>query len=69
MYTDEEAKTGPIADCRVWATTDIEGLYLVASGITDAFGKVVFYLDAGTYYLWRKKSGYNFTNPDTEVIA
>jgi len=69
VYTDEEALTGPIGTCKVWVTTDSDGLNLVASGYTDDFGKVTFYLDSGTYYLWRKKTGYNFTNPDTEVIA
>lgn len=59
----------PIADALVWVTTDIAGANTVASGRTDLLGVVVFYLDAGTYYLWRRKSGYDFTNPDTEVVA
>ena len=69
VYTDEEAKTGPVGECKVWVTSDVAGDTLVASGYTDSFGKVVFYLDAGVYYLWRKKTGYNFTNPDIETIA
>ena len=59
----------PIADAQVWATTDIGGSNIVASGVTSTLGVVTFYLDAGTYYFWRSKGGWNFTNPDTEVVA
>lgn len=69
MYTDEDAETGPIGECKVWVTTDSAGSNIVASGYTDDFGKVTFYLDAGTYYMWRKKSGYLFVNPDTEIVS
>jgi len=42
---------------------------VVASGVTNDSGEVTFYLDSGvTYYLWRKKSGYSFTDPDTEEV-
>jgi len=47
---------------------DIIGEYVVASGVTNALGKVTFYLDAGTYYIWSQKAGYDFTNPDIEVV-
>lgn len=63
------ADASPVADCAVWATTDEAGTNVVASGTTDASGEVVFYLDAATYYIWRQKVGWDFTNPDTEVIA
>ena len=59
----------PITDADVWVTTDAAGANVVASGRTDAFGKVTFYLDAGNYYFWRQKSGWNFSNPDVEVLA
>lgn len=42
---------------------------LVASGYTDALGQVTFELDAGTYYVWKSLSGYNFGNPATMVVA
>ena len=32
-------------------------------------GQVTFYLNAGTYYVWRHKAGWNFSNPDTEIIS
>lgn len=41
----------------------------IASGFTDELGKVAFYLDAGTYYLYRRKGGRNFTNPATVEVS
>jgi cell division septation protein DedD len=69
-YTVTNSVDGlPIADVAVWVTTDAPGTNRVASGVTDAFGVVTFWLDSGTYYLWREKSGWTFANPDTEVVA
>lgn len=51
-----------ISGADVWATSDL-------AGTTDGAGQVVFYLDAGTVYIWRQKPGWNFTNPDTETVA
>jgi len=59
----------PIADADVWVTTDEAGTNVIASGKTDQNGDVTFYLDAGTIYMWRQKSGFNFDNPDTEVVS
>lgn len=59
----------PIADADVWVTSDAAGANTLASGRTNQFGRVVFYLDAGTVYVWRQKSGWDFTNPDTEVVT
>jgi len=61
--------SAPIPGADVWATTDEAGNYVAASGVTDASGEVVFYLDAGTYYIWRQLAGWDFTNPDTEVVT
>lgn len=58
----------PIPDADVWVTTDPAGATVVASGRTNQYGIITFYLDAGTVYIWRQKSGYNFTNPDTETV-
>jgi len=53
----------------VWVTTDLAGTNVVASGQTNSSGVFTCYLDAGTYYFWRQLAGYNFTNPDTEVVS
>jgi len=59
----------PLADAQVWVTTDLAGANIIASGTTNQNGVVTFYLDAGTVYVWCAKSGYSFTNPDTEVVV
>lgn len=69
VYTTTDSSTGlPIEGVDVWATTDLAGANVVASQVSNSLGKVTFYLDSGvTYYIWRQKDGYTFTNPDTEV--
>ena len=68
-YTLTDSDSGdPIADASVWVTSDIAGTTVIASGQTNQNGVVVFYLDAGTVYVWRQKTGFDFTNPDTEVV-
>jgi hypothetical protein len=59
----------PIADADVWVTTDEPGMNVIASGKTNAAGAVTFYLDAGTVYVWRQKSGWDFVNPQTCVVS
>lgn len=61
--------TLPIDGALVWVTTDLLQTNRVAQGLTDAFGQVVFYLDPGVYYFWRAKDGFQFSNPDTEVVS
>lgn len=70
VYSLTESTSGnPIVGATVTVTTDIAGTVVVASGTTDSGGKVEFYLDAGTYYLWRSCTGYTFVDPDTEVFV
>lgn len=70
VYTVTDADTGaPIDGVSVWVTTDSAGANVIASGTTDDSGEVTFYLDAGLRYIWRSRSGYNFSNPDQETIA
>lgn len=69
-YTLTDSETGdPIADADIWVTSDEAGEHVIASGRTNQNGMVTFYLDAGTVYVWRQKSGWNFVNPDTEVVS
>lgn len=59
-----------IDGAEVWITTDADGDDVIAGTITtDASGIAVFTLDAGTYFLWKQKSGMNFTNPETIVVS
>lgn len=69
-YTLTDSVTGhPIDDALVEIFTDQTTTNKVAQRRTDAFGKAVFHLDAGTYYLVASKSGYMFDNPQTITVA
>lgn len=69
-YTVTNSVDGtPIADVTVEVYADVSMSTLVTTGITNASGVVTFYLDPGTYYLRRVKSGWNFVNPDTEIVT
>ena len=59
----------PISGARVIVSTDGNHANIVASGITNQYGIVLFNLDAGTVYLWRYKSGVNFSNPITATFS
>jgi flagellar hook-associated protein FlgK len=60
--------TNPLDGVDVWATTDSGGTNIVARGFTNTSGNVIFYLDAGTYYIFKQFAGYSFTNPQTLVV-
>ncbi len=64
----EETGT-PVASVLVQVSTDSLGANIQWTQLTDAFGNASFNLDPGTYYFWRYKPGYTFTNPDTETIS
>ena len=69
-YTLTDATTGaPIDGAEVWVTTDSVGANVIASGVTDAYGIVTFTLDAGAVFVWRKRAGFNFVNPDSETVV
>lgn len=70
IYTLTNADTGvaiPGADIRV--STDAAGTTIIASGTTNTSGQVTFLLDPGTYYFWRTKTGWTFTDPDVEIVS
>jgi hypothetical protein len=68
-YTLTDSISGlPLADAEVWVTTDALGVNVVARGRTDNFGIITVYLDPGTYYFWRAKSGFSGVNPDVEAV-
>jgi hypothetical protein len=70
VYTLSSSTDGAlIPDAYVWVTSNADGTGILASGTTNQYGQVTFYLDAGTVYIWRQKSGWNFVNPDVEVVV
>lgn len=71
QYTVLDSVSGDgIPYVTVRATSDIAGLYEVLRATTNGAGVATFHFDAaGTYYFWCYKSPYEFTNPDSEVVA
>lgn len=59
----------PVDGVWVNVSTDIAGANIIAQGVTNSLGQVVFWLDAGTYYLWSYRCGYCFPLPDTEIVT
>jgi hypothetical protein len=69
-WTQKDDAGNPMDNVQIWITTDEAGSNVVAGAIyTNTAGEVVFHLDAGTYYVWREKGGYNFTNPQTWTVS
>lgn len=66
----EDGSSNPIQGVEVWLTTDSAGTNTIAGTIiTDNFGNATFYLDAGTYYVWKQKPLYSFTNPTQITVT
>jgi len=67
----EDTGNNVLEGVSVWITTDAAGANVVAGTlVTDALGIVTFYLNAGTYYVWRYSANYTFaTNPTTTTVA
>lgn len=59
----------PISGVKVQVSTDASGANVIQEDNTDTSGIATFYLDPGSYYFWRYKDGYQFTNPDTETVS
>jgi len=69
-WTQNTSAGLPMDNCAVWITTDVGGANIVAGyKITDSDGQVTFMLDAGTYYIWRQKGGYDFSNPQAWTVS
>lgn len=70
-YTLTDSVTGgPIDGAEVWVSSDSAGTNVIASGTTDTAGQVTFMLDAGDYYIFAKKAGYNMDAlPDFETVS
>lgn len=69
-WTQKDTDENPIDNVQVWLSTDAGGSNVIAGTLlTNAQGQVTFMLDASTYYVWREKAGYNFTNPQTWTVS
>jgi hypothetical protein len=69
-YTLTDSVSGlPIPGADIWVTSDLAGANVLSSGVTNDSGMVTFFLNAGTVYVWRRRNGYTFTQPDAEVVS
>lgn len=75
-YTVTDTNTAlPLAGVQCWFSTDSAGAIVVWQGETDNFGVArdttgaLPILSVGTYYIWRYKVGYAFTDPDVEIVS
>jgi hypothetical protein len=69
-WTVKDSLGNPMDNVQVWITTDAKGVNVIAGTLlTNSYGQVTFMLDAGTYYVWREKGGYDFSNPQTWTVS
>lgn len=68
--------TNPIDGVITTISTDLAGSNIIWRGVSDSFGVTrdtingqVPYLDVGTYYFRNRRTGFVFSNPDTEIIT
>jgi len=69
--TVTDSSSNPVAEARVWVTTDLAGQEIIAgpvitniSGITPTLK-----LNAGTFYQWATHEDYTFTNPSKFTVS
>lgn len=68
VYTLNDTHGRFVPFARVWASADEGGHYPLVAGNTDERGRFICWLNAGSYYFFGIKSGWNITNPDLEVV-
>ena len=69
-WTQKDDEENPMDNCQIWICTDEAGTNVIAGTLlTNASGQATFMLDAGTYYVFREKGGFNFTNPQTWIVS
>lgn len=70
VLVTETDQVTPIEGVACWVTTDYAGSNLIAGTLyTTQSGYVTFYLDPGSYYIWRQRSGWNFANPQQITVT
>ena len=69
--TVTDADADPIAEARVYVTSDKAGQAVVAGPVITNVSGVTpsLFLDAGTYYQWAEHDDYTFTNPQTVTVS
>ena len=69
-WTQKDDDENPMDNCQIWICTDEAGNNVIAGTLlTNSSGEATFMLDAGTYYVFREKGGYNFTNPQEWSVS
>lgn len=69
-WTQKDEGGTPMDNVNVWISTDESGSNVIAGTlVTNVSGEVIFMLDAGSYYVWRERGGYNFTNPQSWTVS
>ena len=64
-FTIKNALSAIVPYCSVTVTASSEGsaIEVIDEGTSNSTGRVEFKLNPGTYYLWRNKANYEFTDP------
>lgn len=69
IYESDGTTLIPECDVILTTTNTSPSANIYANAKTNANGVVTFQLDAGTYYIWRQKATFNFTdNPQTLTV-
>jgi hypothetical protein len=64
---DDHAVEGVRVDVYTTSTPSVAGY--ITTGVTNSSGQVTFYLPTGTYYVYRYRRGYTFTDPLTITVS
>lgn len=68
--TVQSTANQPVPMCSVWITTDSAGRNVVAGALpTNVNGQVVFLLDPGNYFIWRRHPSVAFENPKILTVT
>lgn len=63
----------PLPDATIRLTSDSAGTVTLRTATTNSLGVATFYFDPSdsgmTVYVWRSKAGYDFSDPDSEVLS
>jgi hypothetical protein len=71
VHTARDDAGNPLNGVDVWITTSVNPDVGIVAGTvqTGSDGTATFHLDAGTYYLWEQRAGFNFDNPTQITVS